>query len=454
MGPQAPYIWNTVETWIRIASAAILAGLIPLAIMISRDRLRHYRRGLLLSLEDWMIGLQHHKSMPSFESARIKYELTPRGNADRAEQPRSKENTEAAERRAIRSRDTWLSYLLPGLIYSSLTALGFITAMLLSGDVGFWSTPNFILSGMYPIDATLQSPKLTAYQWNSGAAIIAGFVGAYLFTLQYLVQRVRSYELSPMSFLVASVSILEGCFVVAIVRHLIPENYVPQLIALAFIVGYFPTFGIVLLIERLKIAQLKSVDREAYSRRFLMPTDIIDGIDMLTKFRLMEAGIRDVQNLATANPVLVYVETPYGLLTIVDWIAQAQLILAVGGATATRLRSIGIRTIFDIPPLTVSETSRKMVLEQIQPALANEPTEQHFNAFYKTLTHDIHVRRLGSFWKLMESLVEDQDGAGADPKTRSARAEPGPAHQTEDGSQGPTNGSGNPAQPEDGHPSA
>ena len=40
-------------------------------------------------------------------------------------------------------------------------------------------------------------------------------------------------------------------------------------------------------------------------QRFVMPTDIIDGIDMLTKFRLMEAGIRDIQNLATANPVLL-----------------------------------------------------------------------------------------------------------------------------------------------------
>jgi len=82
MGLQEPHNWNTAETWIKIISAVILAGLIPLAIMISRDRLRHYRRGLLLALENWMVGLQHHKPMPSFEAARIKYELTPRGNPD------------------------------------------------------------------------------------------------------------------------------------------------------------------------------------------------------------------------------------------------------------------------------------------------------------------------------------------------------------------------------------
>ena len=397
----------TKETLVRVLSAFILAGLIPLAIMISRDRLRHYRRGLLLALEEWMVGLEHYKSMPSFEAARIKYELTARGSPYHSGTRESEESAEEAGRRAIRRRDTWISYLLPGLIYASLTALGFITAMFLSSDASFWSTPNFILSGMHHVGANLTSPDLTTYQWNSGAAIVAGFVGAYLFTLQYLVQRVRSYELNPMAFLVASVSILEGCFIVAIVRHLMPDNYVPQLIALSFILGYFPTFGITLLIERLKISRLKSIDRETYSRRFLMPTDIIDGIDMLTKFRLMEAGIRDVQNLAAANPVLVYVETPYGLLAIIDWIAQAQLILAVGGPAASHLRSIGIRTIFDIPPLRVSETSRKLVLEKALPAFAREPTEEHFDAFYKILTHDIHVRRLAQFWKLMGSLMKE-----------------------------------------------
>lgn len=219
-----------------------------------------------------------------------------------------------------------------------------------------------------------------------------------------------------------------------------------RLIALAFILGYFRTFGIVLLIEKLKISQLKSVDRDAYRRRFPMPTDIIDGIDMLTKFRLMEAGIRDVQNLATANPVLVYVETPYRLPAILDWIAQVQLILAVRGEVAARPRPIGIRTIFDIPPLKVSETSRKMVLEQIQPVLAKEPTEEHFNAFYQTLTHDIHVRRLGNFWKLMESLVEESDGGTAtDPKGRLPEARSESGQRSANDPQWPPNRGVNPA---------
>jgi hypothetical protein len=344
--------------------------------------------------------------MPSFEVARIKYELSPRAETESAFAETDEDPGASSGQIQTRTRDRWWSYALPVTIYAGLSALGFITAMLLSGDVKFWQPPNFILSGTQKLGPTLASDALTSYQWNSGAAIVAGFIGAYLFTLQYLVERVRTYELSPMSFLMASMSILEGCFIVAIARHLMPDDPPGYLVPLAFLLGYFPTFGIVFLVEHMRIAQLKTIARGAYDRRYVMPADVIDGIDMLTKFRLMEAGIRDVQNLAAANPVLLYVETPFGLLAILDWIGQAQLILAVGGGVASDLRAIGIRTIFDIPALNVSDRGRKLVLETAKHGLADEPTELHFNAFYDMLTRDVHVRRLFHFRNVMQSLIE------------------------------------------------
>jgi hypothetical protein len=395
-----------LESAVRVCSAFILAGLIPIAILISRDRLRHYRRGVLISLETWMYRNADPQPMPSFEVARIKYELSPRTEIDVDTPETIDEPGSISEEIQSRTRDRWWSYALPVTIYAGLSALGFITAMLLSSDVKFWQPPNFILSGMQKIGPNPVSEGLTAYQWNSGAVIVAGFIGAYLFTLQYLVERVRTYELSPMSFLMASMSILEGCFVVAIARHLMPEEPANYLVPLAFLLGYFPTFGIVFLVEHLRISQLKTTARGAYDRRYVMPTDIIDGIDMITKFRLMEAGIRDVQNLAAANPVLLYVETPFGLLAILDWIGQAQLILAVGGTIASDLRAIGIRTIFDIPALNISDRGRKLVLETAKHGLADEPTEAHFNAFYDMLTRDVHVRRLFHFRNVMQSLIE------------------------------------------------
>ncbi len=58
--------------------------------------------------------------------------------------------------------------------------------------------------------------------------------------------------------------------------------------------------------------------------------------------------IVSVQNLAAANPLMLFVETPYGVYQIMDWVAQAQLCCSVGPAALLKLWDIGIRTIFDL----------------------------------------------------------------------------------------------------------
>jgi hypothetical protein len=183
------------------------------------------------------------------------------------------------------------------------------------------------------------------------------------------------------------------------------------------LLGYFPTLGITWIIERMRVQNLKQVAPAAYNRRFVLPTDMIDGVDTQTKFRLMEAGVQDVQNLATANPVLLYVETPYGLLTILDWIAQAQLIVAFGGEAAADLRQIGVRTTFDVGGMRAQHPTRQMVLKKVWPELAQnintKESEDLFDVLEKVISGDIHVRRLCSFWGVMDRLVEEPD-----PKSR------------------------------------
>lgn len=399
---------------ISITSCFLLSGMVPLAVLVSRDRLRRYRRGLVIALEEWISRTARLAPLPSFDAARIKYELSPSAD-ERRGRPEEEESSNAAA-----PHGSMWSFALPAVIYSGLSALGFISACFLASEVAFWRQPNFILSGMFNISetvnesGTLISPGLTAYQWNSGAAISAGFIGAYLFTLQYLVGRVRNYELSPTSFLVASVSLLEGTFIVAVVRHLTAHSdSFAEFTVIAFLLGYFPTFGIAWIIERMRVQNLKQIAPAAYKRRFVLPTDMIDGIDMQTKFRLMEAGVQDVQNLATANPVLLYVETPYSLLTILDWIAQAQLIVAFGGDIAADLRQIGVRTTFDIGGMRAQHPTRLMVLKKVWADLPGDmnakESEDLFDVLEKVMSGDIHVRRLYSFWSVMDRLAEEPD---------------------------------------------
>jgi hypothetical protein len=407
-----------MEIGILLVSAFLLAAMVPVAILISRDRLRRYRSWVLIALEDWMYKTARRKPLPSFEVARIKYELSPRAASQigQTNEHTVSKTADANAREAARlaTRGSLTSFILPAMIYSALSGLGFITALILASDPKFWEAPNFILSGMHDVTATLSSADLTVYQWNSGAAITAGFLGAYLFTLQYLVGRVRNYELSPTSFLVASMSLIEGCFVVSIARHFI-FSATPHASfgALAFLLGYFPTFGITWLVERMRVRNLKRTAPAAYDRRFVMPTDMIDGVDMLMKFRLMEAGVHDVQNLATANPVLLYVETPFSLITILDWIAQAQLIIAFGGTIAVDLRTIGLRTIFDVAAMGKEPETRRMVMEKVWPDMVplkdKVVTPELFHVLLEVITGDIHVRRLQTFWSVMGSLVEAED---------------------------------------------
>ncbi len=189
---------------------------------------------------------------------------------------------------------------------------------------------------------------------------IAGvaFLGAHLFTLRYLFKAALNSELNQFKWIRGALHLLTGVVIGVILYRALKDtgwlagavtSYAAALwFGVAFASGWIPDFALGTLFRHLRVSNLKSVDEDVLRSAALVPIEIVDGIDYDTRFRLEENNIIDVQNLATYNPITLYVETPFGLSQIFDWILQAQLCLAVGPKGYAELRKIAIRTIFQL----------------------------------------------------------------------------------------------------------
>jgi len=186
-------------------------------------------------------------------------------------------------------------------------------------------------------------------------------------------------------------------------------------VLVAFLLGFYPAAGMDYLVKRGQELTIKRPHPDAAPLRNALPLDMIDGLTDFVRFRLEELEYEDVQNLATANPVLLYVETPYNILEIIDWIAQAQLITAVGPKKVLELRRLNVRTIFDLARIGDSNHFRRCALqiliepESFRDRLAGMPDDEiqaMFVSMFTSIADDLHVIRLARVWNAFYAVYQ------------------------------------------------
>ena len=308
---------------------------------------------------------------------------------------------------------------------------------------------------------------------NALAIASLAFVSAYLFSLRSLFKTLVAYEPFAIAFLRAFAHMLFAVLLAVMLWRVAPDarpleeaavkvqqsivsdnkatvrpgtpaeeaRNLPQVpdkpaemnklwLVLALIIGFLPAYTFSWLLQRARLL-LSHRYRLAARRAAIAPLTVIDGIDFAKAYRLGEANIADVQNLAAANPVMLHVETAYGMFPIMDWIAQAQLCAAVGSERFLLFKKINVRTIFDLER-AVLDPSSPPGLKQIAGAVllasgggkANvglRPLDMSHRDFDRALTSwvnaeviehlvrvmmdNLYIHRLRQLWKEMEASL-------------------------------------------------
>ena len=412
------------SAWISLA--AIVAVIVPITLLLMREVIRRRRSAMLADLLEALFPGK--PEIPALEFARNKY------GARATPAHRSSGDDPQAAQRLTRGWTLFVS-AIPYLLFS-IFGFALLIAPMCSLITSGTCVGRLIVPALAWTDELGTTPLLTQRLLNSAAITGAAFLGGYLFTLRMLLRAVMNFELNPITWLRAAAHLLGGTVIALLLYRTLngtpylsnilqlaaetpPETSLRLWIAIAFIAGYVPDFGMVTLVRYLQINYFKTIDSEVMKQASIIPIEVIDGIDYDIRYRLEETNIVDIQNLGTANPILLFVETPYGLYQSFDWVLQAQLCLVVGPRIFFELKRHKVRTILDLERAVLGDEAPDAYIRMIGTVLFSDVAESQRNSIstrpaatttaveldvasvrhaVMVMADDLHVHRLRQLW--------------------------------------------------------
>jgi hypothetical protein len=348
--------------------ATSFAALSPLIFIAIRESIKRQRQEIITDLA-FVFGKKNQTDptlIPSFEFVKYKYFVGAKRESSPTLSARSGDEITASKQREQRGRRedySTLSWLIGSAPFSILAgvAMFYTLTLLISVLAPYTTNPTGLRwSGMtYPV---FESPALV---WLLG--ICAAFAGSFITALRNLYRAIKNFDLSPNTVTGEAVRmllsvILGPIFVVStlwvgktILAQALPLNEgltgpsaIATVVTFCFAAGIMPEIALRALTQRDELKNFKREEEDVFRAFKITPVEIIDGIDSEIRNRLDDHHIHSTQNLAAANPLMLFVETPFGVYQIMDWVAQAQLCCSVGREKVIQLWPLGVRTLFDL----------------------------------------------------------------------------------------------------------
>jgi len=386
-------------------STVFFAIILPGSLVLIRETVKQHRQEVIRDLAavfQAQDGNSTQRLIPSFEFVKFKYFL-PTVNEQPNRQPQ--DFTTMA----------WIVAIVPFVIIVGWLCW-FAFTILFTGHLPNELRHLHVLRACTPpIDGGCQIVPLWAY----GA--ISAFFGSYILEIRNLYKAINNFDLTPALFVDCAITIAMGASIAVLIvlafdalPDVVPDGATKTnglVILFCFAAGYLPQVTLRWLMTKSRLKNFKRENQEIYKTFEATPIELIDGIDTDIRDRLADFHISSTQNLAAANPLMLFVETPYGVYQIMDWVAQAQLCASVGPKALTALWRIGVRTLFDLERAALDPLCRNTKMLEVigaamfadlpssnQPPQPNAAATQYDEAFVKANIEmrldDPHVHRL------------------------------------------------------------